>query len=641
MSAQSASSRLTAILLSGLALGALGLIEPLVRFWSSFHLVGIHWLYVILIYLGFGLVCACVAGIFVTIGLATRAIERRPVFFAAYYLASAFAFAAVLITAPLIRHELINTFLFEVHYAVIFPILLTLGAILTVKLTPHLVRPILAALISYPSGRISRGRLVGLMLVIGAMIPLVGFLDYRATYRTAGRPARAEFQSRPGQQPVQNLLLISIDALRADHLGAYGYQRPTSPAIDSLAVRGALFEHCLAQSNRTGMSMGALFTSLYPTMHSLRSWKDTASPLPPERETLAESMRDAGLFTMGLMASPVLKREWGLTQGFDQIEEFHNGFLELFPVKYLMKLGLYAPEDWATLGSNPVARTIVDRAIELIAAVDERPFFLLVDFMDLHHPFIPPRSFEVPFRSPEAAQVEAPEFWQRSWSLFKMLPSEEEVLPRADRLRLIDLYDATLRYIDAEIARLLEYLHESGLAPNTLIVLTGSRGTEFLEHGNVLDRSEALHEESIHVPLIIVFPGEGEPRRHPEIVRHIDLLPWLQEVFDLPIRRSAQGQSLTPLLSGVGEWIPRAAFSESNGCIGVRTRTHRATLRLSDGEQVCFDMTVDPQEMAAITAESAVCDSLQTALGEFLQHLNLPPGSVSPLGAPAGGRSMP
>lgn len=625
MSAQSAGSRLTAILLSGLALGALGLTEPLVRFWNQFHLLGLHWLYLILIYLGFGLVCACVAGIFVTIGLATRAIERRPVFFASYYVASSFALAAVLITAPLIRHELINTFMFEVHYAVIFPILLFLGAILTVKLTPHLIRPILAALISYPSGRISRGRLIGLMLIIGAMIPFVGIIDYRATYRMAGRPARAEFRSRPGPQPIQNLVLITIDALRADHLGTYGYPRPTSPGIDSLAAHGALFENCFAQGPRTGMSLGALFTSLYPTMHSLRSFKNTSSSLPPERETLAESMRDAGLLTMGLMASPVLKREWGLTQGFDRIEEFHHGYLELFPVKYLMKLGLYQPENWAAYGANPVAEAVVDRGIEFLTTAGEQPFYLHVDFMDLHHPFTPPRTFEVSFRSPDASPIEAPEFWQRSWSLFKMLPSEETVLSPADLQRLVDLYDATLRYVDAEVTRLLKHLTELGLARNTLIVLTGSRGIEFMDHGNVLDRAEALHDESIHVPLIIVFPEESEPHRYPEIVRHIDLLPWLQEIFDLPVRRSVQGRSLTPLLSGVGEWIPLPAYSESNECLGVRTRTHKATLKLSDGTQACYDLVADPREMHPVTTASAKCDSLQTALNEFLQHLNLPP----------------
>jgi hypothetical protein len=158
------------------------------------------------------------------------------------------------------------------------------------------------------------------------------------------------------------------------------------------------------------------------------------------------------------MSNPFIKREWGLAQGFDRIEEFHYGYLDLLPLRALKKLPGFRLPDRIPLTDVPRAGVVVDRAIERLGELQAQPFFLLVHLMDVHHPYIPPPPYQSMFNSPGATQVAPAYLWRRSWPVFKMLPSEEEVLPQADLRRIVDLYDGAIRYADQEIGRLLEEL---------------------------------------------------------------------------------------------------------------------------------------------------------------------------------------
>ncbi|MCK4305277.1 MAG: sulfatase, partial [Candidatus Eisenbacteria sp.] len=471
---------------------------------------------------------------------------------------------------------------------------------------------------------VAKSRLVTLLVLVGLMIPLTMLKGEQARYRPNGAPARTQLQTSPGTGPIQNLLLVTIDALRADHLGAYGYERPTSPVIDSLAAESVLFEHCFSQGNRTELSMGSMFTSLYPSMHSVRRVKYMANALPDEIETLAESLRDAGLRTVGLMDNPYLKREWGLTQGFDLVKEFHYGYLGLLPVRCLLRLGLLSSPNRVPLAPVPRADLVIDEAIRQLRHLKDRPFYLYVHLMDVHHPYIPPKPYEASFQTPGASSTQAKSFWMSHWAVFNMLPSEEELLPRADLLRVTDLYDAAIRYVDAQIGRLLKQMDLLGLSENTLVILTSDHGDEFLEHGDILHKNQFLYDELIHVPLIIRTPGNEKPRRVEEIVRHIDFLPTVQEIFGLPIGGDVQGQSLKPLLFGSPGWVEVPAFSQSYEFAAVRTQTHKLMYNLPNGKSHCFDLLVDPAEMNNVYGEAAACESLESALMKFLLKVIIP-----------------
>ena len=625
MKGHGTSGRLLTILLSGLTLGAIALLEPLIKFWGGFHLLGMEGPRLILLYLGAGLACALIAGLIVSIGLATRAMERRPVVFASYYFAGTFGLAAVLTAAPLLHKELAEKMNTEVSYAIIFLALIVLAALAVAKLTPHLVQPVFSHLIGYPSGRISRPRLVAILVLIGAIIPVTAVREAQDRYRPMGRPPRTEFRSRPSDQRIQNLLLITVDALRPDHLGTYGYQRPTSPVIDSLAARATLFEHCIAQANCTELSMGALFTSLYPSMHAVRREGHIASRLPEGIETLAEVMRDAGLQTVGLMSNPYLKREWGLTQGFDGVDEFHDSYLDLMPMRYMLRLGLVPTPKRIPGTQIPRAEVVVDRAIDFLAQAHERPFFLFVHFMDVHHPYFPPHPYQDAFRSPGASETLPERLWTKRWSVFNMLPDNPDALARSDLLRVIDLYDGAIRYVDDQLGRLLGELDRLGLAENTLVILSADHGDEFLEHGDIFHKSPFLYDELVHVPLVIRSPEIKNARRVDRIVRHIDLMPTAMEVFDLPTGKSLQGQSLMPLLTGLEEWSPVAAFSQSYQFIAMRTPGHKLMYDLANSRGYCFDLLADPNETQNLYGDSVqvTCDSMEVVLMEFFRKVSV------------------
>jgi arylsulfatase A-like enzyme len=618
--------RLSAILLSGLAVGSLGLLEPLIRFWNEFHLLGTSWFVLVLLYLGAGLIVSISAGIFVSFGLATRAAERRPVVISSYYVSGTIAFAGVLVAAPFVRHEL-EALLLPVSYAVIYPILLLLGLLATTKLTPHVVRPLLSSMIGYPSGRISQTRLLVVMVLIGLLIPLTLQKSLRATYSDLGRPGRSEMRTRPSEEGPQNVLLITIDALRVDHLSFMGYDRPTSPMLDSLAAESVVFENCFAQSNRSQASLGALITSLYPGSNALRNLINPPRRLPEETETLAESMRDAGLTTAGINNNKYMPKESGLWQGLDRYDACRCAYFDLLPSRYLVKTGVWAPPEKKHNSAAVNATVVVDMATGFMEHNREKPFFLHLNFMDINYPYLPPNEMQSIFRTPGASTTNAPEFWRRCSPVLNAMTPEDNAFARADLLRMIDLYDGAIRHLDTEIGRLLEELDRLALTRKTVVILTSNFGEEFLDHGDVFHKSEWLYDELIHVPLMVRIPDLIAPDRKTELVRHIDLLPTLQTLFDLPVSHRISGTSLLPLLSGEGEWEPLAAFSQSTEIISLRTADRKLLYDLPQGHAYCFDLERDPREVRdifGVDSTDTVCDSLKASVLEFLRLQSMP-----------------
>ena len=400
--------------------------------------------------------------------------------------------------------------------------------------------------------------------------------------------------------------------------------------MDAFLQKGVVFDHCFAQGNRTELSFGSIFTSLYPYTHGVRRVRSRANPLVEEIDTLAENMRDAGLHTEGLLTNPFLKRECGLTQGFDRVEEFHYGYLELRPLRALMKLGLFSTPDLIPQTEVPRGSVVADRTIERLRRQQGRPFFLFVHFMDVHHPYEPPAPYESMFTSPEASQVQARQLWKRNWSVFKMLPSEQPLLSTGDLLRIVDLYDGAIRYVDDQIRRILDELDRQGLAGNTLVIITSDHGDEFLDHGDIFHKSPFLYDELIHVPLLVRYPGDSGGRRESAIVRHIDIMPTLLALFGLPVDGAAQGRSLLPLLGGTGVWKPVPAFSQSYEFISVRTPERKLMYDLAHDKGYCFDLTGDPGERTNVYGDEAACGTLESDLIGFLKRTVAHPADANP-----------
>jgi arylsulfatase len=351
-----------------------------------------------------------------------------------------------------------------------------------------------------------------------------------------------------GPEPARNLVLISLDTVRRDHVSAYGYERETTPAIDALAARGAVFETAVSQQTNTNPSHGSMLTGLYPHQHGSLF---NRFPVAEEQVTLAELLRDAGFRTGGFVSGLPLKRPLtGLEQGF---ERFDDRFEE----------------------QRRDGRETVGRALEWLETVEpgER-FFLFLHLYDAHGPYELPEGIGHRFRSED-----------RGPRLPRVPPYQRLERPGGGRIvhlgPYVDRYDSLIRYQDDQVARLFDRLAAGGMAPDeTVIVVLSDHGEVLGERYWPLDHGATAFDEELRIPLIVAGPGI-EPRRIGETVETVDLLPTVLELLAVEPgdpdpagapagdRGSLPGRSLVPLLHGEeGSDAARPAYS----CSRAETR---------------------------------------------------------------------
>jgi len=355
---------------------------------------------------------------------------------------------------------------------------------------------------------------------------------------------RAEPESLEGP----NLLLISIDSLRPDHLGCYGYRRPTSPVIDDLARNGVRFDTVVSTTSWTLPAHAALFTGMYDTAHGL---VDNGLSLSERHHTLAEALREHGYQTAGFYGGPYLHPTFGLGQGFDTYQSCMTTLDDDLGSEEVRQ------QSRAPIGAShrdvTGPRTVAEFSRWLDGADRGRPFFAFVHLWDVHYDYIPPPEFAALFVDPAyRGPVDGRNFAQT----IRQRPQ----LTAADRDQIIALYDAEIRFTDEIVGQLLERLGRAGLREDTAIVITADHGEEFAEHGGWGHQS-SLFDEQVLVPLIVHWPTAFEPRAVPDQVRLIDVMPTLLSIAGLRRQPPTQGRSLVPLL--VGDSLePTSALSE-------------------------------------------------------------------------------
>jgi len=353
--------------------------------------------------------------------------------------------------------------------------------------------------------------------------------------------ARASAEAALAQPPKEkpNVLVISVDTLRADHLGAWGYLRPTSPHIDALIQSGVRFENAYSAAPWTLPSYGSLFTSLLPADHRAGivteredAWGKDETPAKRTTElmrsdvaTLAGVLSKAGFQTAAFVNNPFLGSASGVGRGFEQYTSY----------QYNAKNG-------------------VDLALEWTDAHREAPWFLFLHLFDPHMPYAPPKPFDTSF---SARGLDDLKDWSPNLQeLRKARPSDEMVK------QLVDFYDGEIAFVDDQIGRLLEALRSQGELDNTVIVFHSDHGEEFWEHGSC-DHGHSQYDELLHVPLAFVCPGkllaglEISTR-----VRAIDVMPTLLELAGAAIPAGIAGKSLMPVIAKT-ETADRTSISEA------------------------------------------------------------------------------
>lgn len=367
--------------------------------------------------------------------------------------------------------------------------------------------------------------------------------------------------------PRPHVLLVTVDTLRADRLGAYGYTRPTSPNLDRLAREGALFEVAYAPTGATGPSHATLFTSRYPLAHRVER---NGLVLPPSERTLAELLHEAGYETAAFVSSYPVTRRYGLDQGFSHYDESfdtESDTLELEEWSGERVEGAFDRRGRATLRA---ARAWLEQR-------DARErLFLWVHLFDPHDPYVAPPRFARPF-----------------------LASGQD-----ERARAGALYDAEIAYTDAVLGRLVEAFEAWAGQGSTLLVVTADHGEGLWDHGWRM-HNRYLYEEETRVPLVWRWPGRipaglriGQP------VHLADVAPTLLGLLGIPRDGlPLEGRDLAPVLQGDaaanGErpiWLQGPDYDPAWG--------PRFALRVGDwkliewhsGRHELYDLRVDPGE---------------------------------------------
>ncbi|TFH25575.1 MAG: hypothetical protein E4H03_00395 [Myxococcales bacterium] len=339
--------------------------------------------------------------------------------------------------------------------------------------------------------------------------------------------------------PAPNIVLILIDTLRADHLGAYGYPRPTSPIIDGLADRGVVFTNATSNSSLTRPSVASIFTSRLPSEHGAYSFRRSIAPGLP---TLAECLHNAGYKTFGVSGNFVhINEPFGFGRGFDRWRE--------------VSIELADGDDdemWPNTGpkggqlSDPPATLVNKVALGFLSPSDVTPFFLYLHYMEPHSPYDAPEPIRSSFVSDPAMHAGRPEASSRY--LIDLARTRPAVDP-AERQRLIDLYDAEIATVDRAIGGLLDALKQRGLDKNTVVAVVSDHGEEFGEHGGWV-HGGTLHRESVWVPFIVHDarrPTRGILRDEP-----VDLLDVATTLLSLAGVDACEGMRGRPLLSPDG-----------------------------------------------------------------------------------------
>lgn len=331
------------------------------------------------------------------------------------------------------------------------------------------------------------------------------------------------------------MLLITIDALRADHLGCYGYSRPTSPNIDRLAQMGVRFENVSVPRALTWPSLGSLWTSLYPATHGVREGPQT---LNPELLTLPSIFRESGYRTAAFVTNYFTE-----TYGFERFESsFRQGETQ---------------GEWD--------RKATEQALDWFESQSTQPFFCWIHYMGPHSPYDPGEEYARRFTGGE------PQKYSGTVEDLKAIAVNREPLSQKQLEYLIGRYDAQIAETDAEVGRLLDWLEGQGRLENMIVVLTADHGEELYDHHYYFAHAGSIYEGSLRVPLIIALPGRFEAgQTRQEVVEILDLFPTLLEAASLQnqetrrlIESSAvppEGASLLPLL--VPPSLPRDQHSE-------------------------------------------------------------------------------
>ncbi len=483
---------------------------------------------------------------------------------------------------------------------------------------------------SWIAGRLANRPLVPRPLTLGAgallALSVAGtapFFRISALPSGASYPA-ADLPADPASDMHPNVVFVTVDTLRADHLGAYGYPRPTSPFLDSVAAAGARFSDVVAPAAWTKPSTGTLFTGLYPSRHGAL-YHGSSLKLPDGMRTLAEAFRERGYVTAGFVSNPNIKAVFDFDRGFDLFFDS--------PVEDTLTLACIRASLTGRILTSLIrhqfnwnyendVRQINEHVIAWLEENHDAPFFLYVHYIDPHVPYDPPASYREQFEQ------------EHGFAVFNK------------RAKLVgqDLYDAEIRYTDDGLRELVERLRGLGIWERTLFVFTSDHGEEFFEH-EVLGHGFSLFQAVIRVPLVLHGPAVPAGGVIEEPVQILDLPSTVLDLAGFGVERFGDGRSFAGALrdrrwSGDTEYFLENEFGQDYGnqrafaFTGVRKGRWKLVLtehnaffppeNPANARQALYDLWNDPaEEKNLIGAEEhrAIAEGMLEGLRRHSQFL--------------------
>jgi arylsulfatase A-like enzyme len=467
-------------------------------------------------------------------------------------------------------------------------------------------------------------RFVGLKLALAlgvvAAVLLLGPPFYLGRAHAVRTPTRSAWddlgkKARPGQP---NVIVIVIDATRADHLPMYGYSRQTAPNLTAFARGGTTFTRAYTQGTSTRPSIATLFSSMYPAVHQVNYERDFLSD---SFTLLPEALRDAGYATFAVSSNANVSPTFGYAQGF--------GEFRVWKTESALRLTLLGRIAEDILGPTLLARLLGERA-DIVPTADvitditrdwvtrhsQRPFFLYVHYIDPHYPYraLAPwdKAFDHQKDPPRRAGGVDP---------IGMAPAER----RAWTARTLDQYDGEILFADHHVGRLLTELQARGALDNTLVIGTADHGEEFYDHGDV-GHGRTAYEEVLRVPLLMRWPGHVPAgATYDGLIGHIDMMPTILGLVGIDIPTRLQGMNLAPQIAKGAAVPERRLFSQVvndasrlEAAHGDRYKLIRHVRGPQQGTEEVYDRAHDPSERANLVTQSpAAATALRQELDAF------------------------
>jgi arylsulfatase A-like enzyme len=376
---------------------------------------------------------------------------------------------------------------------------------------------------------------------------------------------------------AKGVVLISIDTLRRDHVGLYGYKKPTTPRLDALGAQGLVLEDAVSTASWTLPAHLSMLTSVDPGVHGGVSMKSAFNRKVP---TLAQLLKQAGFSTHAVTSHLYVSSVYGLDQGFDGLD-FHQ---------------------------DRKAADTVARGIDLIDRFGDRPFFVFLHFYDPHWHYDPPAETLALFERGYSGGL--------SGNLKDFQSRTRASLKPGDLEHLLALYDGEIRYTDDQVGVFLDHLQRRGLDKGTLVFVTSDHGEEFLEHES-WEHQKTLYEEVVRIPMLVRGPGVTV-RREAQQASVLDVSPTVLTWAGVAVPGGMQGRSL---LAKVDE---REAYGETDHTLD---HSHKLFLRAGEGRwkaiftlapdtgrvlrEEWYDLASDPGEARSVQPRAEIADKVR------------------------------